>query len=452
MTPTLERITLDPSEVSTGRTSLDISNWIDNEGADWGDSAIAAFMSETDVGEVPVDFRMPNRQVTIPLAFVNRGTVTAQQMRAKVQRKIALFQREGGWIKRVTNRHGTVYADVVDGSFHATSAPGYASKNDVDYEASLTLSVIPEFYGNEITLADHSTTTADELVFTHTDIRGDIPGRVRLVVDNDQASAQTSLIYGFRGRNHDSATTARLTWEAEALSVIGSSPHASKVALAGASGGTVVSGTATSPWTNLVGETGFTHRGHYRVFARVYSSSGANLWVRWVYNSDAGDVTGTYNDEVKVTTGSVFQILDLGQIDIRKPPVGTSFWSGYLQCKGSAGTENIRADKVWFVPADEYSGVVRAGAMNASQAGNELRTEGYFTNLSASGYAERPIYGDLPRLPVPKQVGGTVETFLKASRGVIGDSTGIVATSDAGIDDISARITYRPSWLFVDDT
>jgi hypothetical protein len=444
MTVTAETITLDPSEVSTGRTEFDITPWVDHEGIDWGDAQIAAFMSETDVGEVPVDFRWPNRQITIPLAFTNRGTITGQTARARLQAKLALFQREGGWIKRVTNSGGTVYADVVDGAFHATSAPGYASKRDEDYEASATLSLIPEFYGNEITLGDHSTTTADELVFTETTVRGDVPGRVRVVIDNDQASAQTSLIYGFRARNHDSATTARLTWEAEAFATLGTGARA---ALAGASGGTVVADTSTAAWETLISDATLTHQGHYRVFARTYSSAGT-AQVRFGYSTDG--VNTTFNNPVTLPSGSTFYVVDLGQVDIRKPPVGTSAWTGYLQGMGAAA--NTRYDKVWFVPADEFSGVVRSGAMPSGQAGNELRTEGYFAQMGAAGYYERPIYGDLPRLPVPKQAGGTVEVFLKASRGVIGDSTGIVATSDAGIDDISARITYRPSWLFVDDT
>jgi hypothetical protein len=444
MTVTSERITLDPSEVSTGRTEFDITPWIDHEGIDWGDAQIAAFMSETDVGEVPVDFRWPNRQITIPLAFVNRGTITGQVARARLQAKLALFQREGGWIKRVTNSGGTVYADVVDGAFHATSAPGYASNRDEDYEASATLSLIPEFYGNEITLGDHVTTTADELVFTETTVRGDVPGRVRVVIDNDQASNQESLIWGFRARNHDSATTARLVWEAESFSTLGTGARA---ALAGASGGTVVADTSTAAWETVVSDDTLTHRGHYRVFARVYSSAGTSQ-VRFAYTTNGG-VSTVYNDPVTIPAGSTFYVVDLGQVDIRKPPVGTSKWTGYLQGYGAAA--NIRFDKVWFVPADEYSGVIRAAAMNSAVSGNELRTEGYFSSVSG-GYYERPIYGDLPRLPVPKQTGGTVEVFLKASRGIIGDSTGIVATSDAGIDDISARITYRPSWLFVDDT
>ena len=49
---------------------------------------------------------------------------------------------------------------------------------------------------------------------------------------------------------------------------------------------------------------------------------------------------------------------------------------------------------------------------------------------------------DLPRLP-PTVEGRTTEIFIKASRGDFGQ------LPDTGIDDISARIVYRPCWLTV---
>lgn len=442
-----ERIILDPSEVAqSGRTAFELTPWIGQEGLDWGDSAIAAFVSEGKIGEQPVDFRIPNRQVSGPLVLVDRGGTTAEQARALIQAKLGLFQREGGTLKRVTNAGGTVYADVVDATAHLTSISGIESVHGQDIDASLSMSLIPDFYGNEVVTADASTTTAAELIWTLTDIEGDYPAgnRMRMVVDNDQASDQMSLIYGFRARNYDSTSTAALAWEAESMTPQNT---ASKAALSGASGGTVVAGTATATSWDVVGNTTFTHQGHYRVLARTYSSSSAasNIWVRWAYTVDNG-VNYTFNNEVGVTAGSVFTINDLGEVDVRKPSVGTSTWAGYLMARGSAGTENIRFDKVWFVPADEYSGVIKDESMAASTTGHELRSEGYFAKVSSNHY-ERPIFGDLPRLPIPVNgTSGTVQCFVKASRGVIGD-TEVNGTSDS-IDDISARIYYRPCWLF----
>jgi hypothetical protein len=71
----------------------------------------------------------------------------------------------------------------------------------------------------------------------------------------------------------------------------------------------------------------------------------------------------------------------------------------------------------------------------------ELRTDGMFRE-DVSGTAYGPVshvIGDLPRLP--PTLGGTTEVFIKASRGDFGQ------LPDTGIDDISARISYRPCWL-----
>src|SRR5215204_5448647 len=110
-----ERITLDPTEVSTGRASFDITPWMSEDGADWGDSEIQAYMADQARGATPVDFRVPNRQVQIPLRLRDRGGTAFASVRALVQAKAALFQREGGWLRRLTSG-GTVYADVVNAS------------------------------------------------------------------------------------------------------------------------------------------------------------------------------------------------------------------------------------------------------------------------------------------------------------------------------------------------
>jgi hypothetical protein len=307
--------------------------------------------------------------------------------------------------------------------------------------------VIPDFYGVEVDLGDQATTTAAELNWIETSISGDYPARMRMVIDNDQATAQTSLFYGFRAQNYGTATNERLVWEAESMNY----QPGTAVVTAGASGGTatgqLVSTSAT--YENLVGHTSFQLCGHYHVFARTFATTAGTSWVRfqWAVNGNAQ----TNNREAQiVNAATTFSIVDLGGVMVKRPPLGSLNWEGYITARNSTGNRIIRVDKVWFVPADESSGVIKSSALAASSSA-QLRTEGYF-RASGANYYERPIYGDLPRLPVPTAgTAGTVEVLLKASRGTIGDSTGVVATSDAGIDDISARIFYRPSWLFVGD-
>ena len=82
--------------------------------------------------------------------------------------------------------------------------------------------------------------------------------------------------------------------------------------------------------------------------------------------------------------------------------------------------------------------------MYASQS-MELATTGITREDSAGAVwvAVPGPYGDLPRMP-NRSSAGTVEFMAKASRG------DMRTLSDPGIDDISARIYRRPSYLTPD--
>ena len=74
----------------------------------------------------------------------------------------------------------------------------------------------------------------------------------------------------------------------------------------------------------------------------------------------------------------------------------------------------------------------------------ELGTQGILRQ-DTGGTAYGPvsnIVGDLPRMPNLSS-GGTVEFFAKASRG------DLTTMSDPAIDNISARIYRRPSYLYL---
>lgn len=382
MTVTSERIWLDPAEITATRQEIDITPWIDMEGIDWGEATIEPVMAERNRGEVPVDFRVPNREISVPLNFVARGGTTAVEARSLVQAKARLFQWEGGWIKRLTNSGGTVFADVVNASFNATSISGVESVKEYDLEAQLTLEVLPDFYEAERTLGDHTETTAAELVFTETGIDGDYPARVRIVVDDDQAIDQRGLLWGFRNRHYSSASTAALKYEAEALTAMDT---ATKPALTGASGGTVVRhGTVSTNWTpvmntNLAAGTYLTHTGTYRLWGRCYSTSGTAVQSRAVW--DVGDlVNPVENDAIQMPGASNFFMQDYGEIRLDPAPVGTHRWQGQIQARGAAGSENFSVDKLWMAPVDEGYGKLTAPVnfpegVTAAVSRSEFRTE-----------------------------------------------------------------------------
>ena len=362
-----ETIKLDPSTIATSRTELDITPFISAEGVNWDDARIEQYLSDGNIGASPVDYKIPNRQVVAPLRLMARGTFTFEQIRRQLQAKVALFQREGGWVSRVTTA-GTHYADVVNASLRLGGDWLQASKS-ADVAAELSLELTPDWYGSEITLDDKTETAALALTTVLKQsaadavIAGDYPARVRIVVDEDDGDTQLGLVWGFRSRYYDAASTAALTYQAEALTPLDTAANA---ALTGASGGTAVTHSAVrTDWTAVVstqilsGSAHMTHRGTYRVWARCYSTSAVPPAVRFVWK--VGDlVNPVENTRKTIPAASNFYMLDLGEIRIDAAPVGTHRWQGRVEAIGTTSAENVSVDAIHFVPVDDGYGILRA--------------------------------------------------------------------------------------------
>lgn len=142
-----ESVVLDPAEVAIDREAVDITGWVNKDGIDWGDAQIESYMAEAQRGQIPVDYRMPNRQIQIPLLLLERDETTFAAIRGKVQAKAALFQREGGWIKR-TIGETPVFADVV-GATLRLGGGSLQAWQFADGDAVLTLEAIPDWYAAE---------------------------------------------------------------------------------------------------------------------------------------------------------------------------------------------------------------------------------------------------------------------------------------------------------------
>ena len=384
-----EVIVLDPSEVATARTELDINSGaiqVRAEGVTWGNAEIQAYMSQQQRGESPVDFRIPNRQIEIPLVMQSAGTVTFAQARSALASKVARIQQEGGHLKRVTSGGGTLFCDLVNASLNL---PGgwLQAHRDKETEAVLTLEAIPDFYGAKVTLSDHTETSAAELRFTETGIKGDYPGRVRIVVDDDQGVNKRGLIWSVRSRHYSAASTAAQAYEAEALTPLDTATATGK---AGASNGSVVIHSLVAQnWTpvlstNISTSTWLTHTGSYRVFARVWSTNGTAVESRFVW--DVGDFAyPVENDPVRLYDGGTFHILDYGQIRLDPPSVGAHRWQGQIQARGELGSEGLAVDKLWIVNTDEGHGVLRAPIGSVENLGTYSARSDFNTESGAIG-------------------------------------------------------------------
>lgn len=380
-----ERIILDPAELASGRVELDITPWVDVEGVDWGDAEIQAYKAEAQVGESVIDFRLPNRAITAPLVVREQGGTSFAKARSYIQAKAALGQREGLIGKRILATGGTVYFDIVANGLTLSGNSFQArASNQFDVDAELRLEAIPDFYEPEELIAEAEEKTATELIKVIPDPGGDMPARVRIVVEEKQGSDQKGLIWSFRSRYYSSATTAKTAYEAEELTA---APQATKVALSGASGGSAVAHTSLPViWTPVVettigGTNHLTHQGTYRVLARAYSPDGTAVAARLVW--DVGDLRNpTSNPEWRFPGGSAFYIADLGEVRLDPAPIGTHRWQGQIQAIGTKAGEDIQVDKVWIVNCDEGQGILSAPP-NAAIAEAPLAWDNF--NTYASG-------------------------------------------------------------------
>lgn len=361
-----ETIVLDPNE-ETDRFEIDITPYIGGAGPDFGEAAIEAYFADADLGQVPIAHTIPNRVVTIPLNVLTLGGLTFDQLRSMLQAKVGLWQREGGVIKRETSI-GPVYADVVDARLKLGGSTAQAMQ-DVDVDAVLTLECIPDWYGDELDLA--SETGTGEVIRLLAPERGDHPGRVRIVVSDASGVSQLGLLWGIRSRHYDSAVTAALSYEAEALTPLDAAAIATAM-LPGASGGgtdnIVTHDNLGANWTpvlstDLAGIGPLTHTGSYRVYVRAHTTSNPPPRIRLAW--DVGDLTNPVtNTPVSPAGANGFYVIDLGEVRLDPAPVGTHRWRGQIQAVGVDGGENISIDRVRLQPLDEYAGLLRAPMRN----------------------------------------------------------------------------------------
>lgn len=382
-----ETITLDPTGIATGRTQLDITSYVAAAGPNWGDAEIQAYVADQTYGSSVVDYRIPNRTITIPLNLRTLGATLFSTTRASVQSKTGMFQREGGWIGRLVGAT-QLYADVVSATLHLGGAWLQAYR-DADVDAVLTLECLPDWYGDETVLSDHVETTLPHLFFTEAAVAGTYPARVRIVVDNDQATDQHGLLWGVRSRQYSGTTTAALFYEAESLVKVNG---AAGTALAGASGGTAV--TITSPpqgeWVSMLalqltaGSAWFTHTGSYRVWGRCYSAGAIppSYRLQWGPASLSTPVT---NAGAALAGTANFYLLDLGGIRIDAPPVGSNQWQGVIQTMAVGTADVASIDCVYFQPLDEDAGRLVASTSSSPSAIAATKSPTVQANNAATG-------------------------------------------------------------------
>jgi hypothetical protein len=357
-----EGLVLDPVEVATpDRGELDLHAADDSilvrfEGVDWPTFEPELFMVQRSVGERAIDSRLPNRTVTVPLMIGARGDFSAS--RHALEAKAARINEEGGWLRRSLKDGKKLFGDVEKATLKFGGEIDQAI-SDLDANAQLTLEV-SEFYGEPVETAPVKSTNGEAIVTVPT-VGGNLPARTSLIVEDEAGANHLGLKYGYRYRPPDAATTAALSYKATALDPL---DIAAEVVLAGALGGKAIRhNSLATDWTpvlgtNLAGSSFLTHKGLYRVEARVYSTSGEPIQGRFVY--DVGDLVGASPlDPLWIPDNrKTFYTLDFGEINLEDNPIGAHRWQGAFQFRGEYGGENIYIDRVRFWPVTHGHGVL----------------------------------------------------------------------------------------------
>ena len=389
-----ETIVLDPTALGSGRTPLDITSYVAATGTaiDWGDAEMQAYSATLTIGEVRTHYRLPNRLIKIPLMLRTLGATSFSAIRASLEAKVGMIQRQTGAIMRQVGAT-PLYSDIQTATLHLGGSWLQAYR-DVDVDAVLALECLPEWYGDELTLDSASVTGYHAAVLklsaVTAAVAGNHPARCRIIVTDTSGHSQDSVIWGVRSRYYDSATTAALSYEAEALTLIGAS---SSVSFGSAYGTHIVNtggaGAPANTWTTVIsttlatGSAQLTHQGTYRVWARVYLNNPVGAQIRFMWATGSGSVP-TINDPVALPIANQYFLVDLGTISIQAPPVGSNAWIGAFQVYSPTVSWTVSFDKVFFQPLDEAAGKLiytntPPGAL--SQAGPALPTAA----VSASG-------------------------------------------------------------------
>jgi hypothetical protein len=198
----------------------------------------------------------------------------------------------------------------------------------------------------------------------------------------------SAVPWGIRSRYYDSSPSAALFYEAETLTVLNG---AAVTGLSGASGGEAVeiTGLAAASWAPMLattissGSQALTHQGSYRVWARCYSSTGTpEFQLLWGVGSLSVPVT---NDATQLPGSGAFYLLDLGEVRLDYPPVGTAEWFGVVQAYSPNGGDSASVDCLYLQPLDDGAGVLTYVDEPSPAALSSVKSAGTSADSGAGG-------------------------------------------------------------------
>lgn len=379
----VDDLVCDPVEFCPDRTELNLSEQgLTVDSVNWGEAAIDAVMVARDMGEEPVDRKPLNKEATLTLKVRSDGVVDLPTAADQLQKKVGLWQREGGWLRRdFYFAEGGDFAGSVACQVKRASLSNFAGwQAGESPDVQLTLLLGPYWYSaDELESAVVEETSARELQFTLEDLEGSAPGLIRIRVDNDNASGDwRAAVAAIESRDHPQDatkdTTAALAYDAVKLTLQGGAVEAER------EGAKVVRHqNLGNLWqailrSEIAGVGHMTHRGVRRVWVRIFDPGEETGLVEFRLEWRVlGSTVWTPNATVPTPLIGGFALIDLGECRPSSPALGADRWEWKLMARttGAAGAD-IDVARVYPLPAEQFA-VVRVPLAFTSPAEFSLR-------------------------------------------------------------------------------
>jgi hypothetical protein len=398
-----ETITLDPVEFVPERTELGLDAMgIRVREAEWGDSEHEMFMVRQALGEIPADRHPPNRTVTLKLAVEENAAVSLAKAAQLLQKKAGLIQREGGFVRRDLDSDSSFEGPVAT-RVHSIGLGGIhgwlMAHRKRAPEVTLTMVTDPYFYGvEEIETNLVKGENTRRLEYELPKIKGSAPGLIRVLVKNEGTEDWNGLLHSLESRDSSGASTAKMFYEAEALTLAGKAALATRSGGSGGEANNVVkSGSLSNTWVAILssktGSGHMTHVGTRRLLLRVYDPSSVPDQVKLKLEWRALGTNKWSSNDVKSAplTGN-FSVIDMGECIPAQAVLGDQRWEWRLLAKteGSIGDE-IQIDTVMIPSTEQYLLVKELSS--ASEGGTVIWEDTFIQSEGSATGKTAPIGG-----------------------------------------------------------
>lgn len=411
MSKSMETAVLDAVEFIGERSQLPLDELgLEIADSEWGDAQQEVFYIRQELGEIPAERHPPNRTVVLKLHARKEGSVSLAEAAQKLQMKIGMLQKEGGWIKRIFSSNSRAAVDV---GFEVYSAVlsglqgWYMAHRAFANEVTLTLTCSPYCYGTaELEGVTVTSTNNRDKEWEIAAVKGTAPGLLRLKVKNLGTVDWNGFIGSIESKDHVAGANALLGYKCTELTFPGSTEvekSATKLVKRVLTSGwqTILSGKITASTLDMA------HVGGRRILLRLFNEAalptGNRLRLEW----RALNNNWQTNEEVGVEVIGNWVIIDLGEAIIERATYGEQAWEWHLQGMNGAGetTGTVYLDKLYPLTQEQYftfrkvhsirkptgyqiNGEPKEGTVGASITGKAVVTGGGKYETSGSALAE----------------------------------------------------------------